>query len=85
MCLGIPAQLVEITDASALTGVVSVGGVRREVNLACVVDDAHPLESLLGGWILVHVGFALVRVDKQAAAETLALLREGVERSRGPA
>lgn len=76
MCLGIPGQIVEITDAANLYGIVSVSGVRREINLACVVNDQHPIESCRGEWVLVHVGFAMSRIDEAEAARTLQLLAE---------
>ncbi len=76
MCLGIPGQIVEITDAKNKLALVNVGGVKRQVNLACIVDEEHPVESCLGDWVLVHVGFALNRIDEAEAAETLKMLQE---------
>ncbi|WP_435103326.1 HypC/HybG/HupF family hydrogenase formation chaperone [Arhodomonas sp. AD133] len=76
MCLGIPGQIVAISDADNLRGIVSVAGVRREINLHCVVDDDHPVTDCLGTWVLVHVGFAMSRIDEDEAARTLALLAE---------
>ncbi|QLQ31285.1 MAG: HypC/HybG/HupF family hydrogenase formation chaperone [Candidatus Thiothrix singaporensis] len=76
MCLGIPGQITEIIDADNLTAKVDVGGVKREVNIACIVDDEHPAESCVGDWVLVHVGFAMSRLDEEEAARTLALLEE---------
>ena len=76
MCLGIPGQIVEITNANNKLGLVNVGGVKREVNLACIVDEEHPVQSCIGDWVLVHVGFALNRIDEQEAMETINLLRE---------
>ncbi len=76
MCLGIPGQIVEITDANNKLGLVNVGGVKREVNLACVVDNEHPIQSCVGDWVLVHVGFALNRIDEKEAEETLKILEE---------
>ena len=76
MCLGIPGQIIEITNANNKLGLVNVGGVKREVNLACIVDEEHPVESCIGDWVLVHVGFALNRIDEQEAMETINLLRE---------
>lgn len=76
MCLGIPGQVIEITDAAACRGLVSVAGVRREIQLDCLVDDAHPVEGCLGAWVLVHVGFAMSRLNEAEAARTLALLAE---------
>ncbi|NVB40871.1 HypC/HybG/HupF family hydrogenase formation chaperone [Pseudenhygromyxa sp. WMMC2535] len=76
MCLGIPGQVVAIEDAEKKLGVVEIGGVRRVTNLACVVDDDHPIASCVGDWVLVHVGFAMSRVDVEEAQRTLALLEE---------
>ena len=71
MCLGIPGRVVEISDAEKKLAMVEVGGIRRQVTLACSVDEQHPVESCLGDWVLVHVGFAMSRIDEQQAAETL--------------
>ncbi len=76
MCLGIPGQVVEIEDTDKMLGVVEVSGVRRVTNLTCIVDEDHPIESCLGEWVLVHVGFAMSRIDPAEAARTLALLEE---------
>ncbi len=76
MCLGVPGQIVAISDAANLLGIVSVAGVRREINLVCIVDEAHPVASCLGDWVLVHVGFAMSRIDEAEAARTLRLLTE---------
>ena len=74
MCLGIPGQVVEITDTARMMGMVDVSGVRRAVNLACVADG--PLEDVVGEWVLVHVGFAMSRIDPDEAAATLQALEE---------
>lgn len=79
MCLGIPGQIVEITHPVQKLAIVDVGGVKRQVNLACIVDDQHPVESCLGDWVLVHVGFAMNRIDPEEAAATLQLLEEMAE------
>jgi hydrogenase expression/formation protein HypC len=76
MCLGIPGQIVEIADAAGKLALVDVGGVRREVNVAFIVDNDHPVAACVGDWVLVHVGFAMVRIDEDEAAATLSLLRE---------
>jgi hydrogenase expression/formation protein HypC len=76
MCLGIPAQIVRIDDAERMLATVEVGGVRRQVNIICIVDAEHPPESCVGGWVLLHVGFAMSRIDEAEAAETLRLLTE---------
>lgn len=76
MCLGIPGQIVAVQDNVKKIALVDVGGVRRAVNIACVVDDEHPIEKAVGQWVLVHVGFAMGRLDEKQAHETLALLAE---------
>ena len=74
MCLGIPGQITEITDIQNQLAIVNISGVKRQVNIACIVDDAHPIESCIGDWVLVHVGFALNRLNEAEAAETLNIL-----------
>lgn len=76
MCLGIPGQIVEIVDEQAKMAIVDVGGVKRSISVAFIVNDQHSVASCLGEWVLVHVGFAMVRIDETEAAATLALLRE---------
>jgi len=76
MCLGIPGQIVEISSAEDKLGIVDVGGVRRTVNIACIVDEDHPPASCVGNWVLVHVGFAMSRIDEEEARRTLELLTE---------
>ena len=76
MCLGIPGRITEITDAGNMLAMVDVCGVRRQINICCIVDEHHPVDSCIGDWVLVHVGFAMSRIDEAQAAETLALLRE---------
>ncbi|MCB2008632.1 MAG: HypC/HybG/HupF family hydrogenase formation chaperone [Rhodoferax sp.] len=76
MCLGIPGQIVAIVDAQRQLVTVDVGGVRRTINVAFIVDDDHPVQACLGEWVLVHIGFAMSRIDAQEAERTLALLAE---------
>lgn len=76
MCLGIPGQIIEVIDADARVAFADFGGVRRRVNLMCVLDQGARAEDLLGAWVLVHVGFAMSVIDEREAAETLALLAE---------
>jgi hydrogenase expression/formation protein HypC len=76
MCLGIPCQIVAVSDAESSRGIVSISGVRCEINLHCVIDDDHPIEDCVGDWVLVHVGFAMSRIDEVEAARTLAVLAE---------
>ena len=76
MCLGIPGQIEKIIDKSKFLGEVSVVGLRRPVNLACLQNDVNDLEELIGDWVLIHVGFAMSRIDPQEAQRTLELLTE---------
>lgn len=76
MCLGIPGRIVRITDAERKLAMVDVGGVQREVNVACVTEDGRPVEDCIGYWVLVHVGFAMSRIDEEEAAATLRVLNE---------
>ena len=75
MCLGIPGQIVEISDPGRKLALVDISGVRREVNVMCVEDDS-PLEDLVGAWVLIHVGFAMSRIDEAEARATLDLLHQ---------
>ncbi len=74
MCLGIPGQIIAITDAGRLMAMAEVSGVRREVNVACVAGN--DLSALVGQWTLIHVGFAMSLIDADEAAATLAVLRD---------
>jgi hydrogenase expression/formation protein HypC len=76
MCLGIPGQIVEITDVTLCLANVDVSGVKREINLACIISDEHPIDACIGDWVLVHVGFAMSRIDEAEAAATLQILHE---------
>ncbi len=76
MCLGIPGQVIHIKDAATLTATVDICGVQRDINMACVVDEQHSLSDSVGEWVLVHVGFAMSRIDPRQAAQTLQLLEE---------
>ncbi|MDJ0726877.1 MAG: HypC/HybG/HupF family hydrogenase formation chaperone [Prochloraceae cyanobacterium] len=76
MCLGIPGKIVEITDGDRFLAIVDIGGIKRQINIACIVDEEHSAASCLGDWVLVHVGFALNRMDEAEAQKTLDLLQE---------
>ena len=76
MCLGIPGRIVEINDAEANIATVDVCGVRRRINISCIVDDSRPAFECVGDWVLVHVGFAMSRIDEEHAARTLEILAE---------
>jgi hydrogenase expression/formation protein HypC len=72
MCLGIPGQLVEIVDETEHRGIADVDGVRREINIGLVMGEAGGIK--VGDWVLIHVGFALSKVDEQEALATRKLL-----------
>jgi hydrogenase expression/formation protein HypC len=70
MCLGIPAQIVELVDADGGIAKAEISGVRRNVSVALCP------EAQVGDWVLIHVGFALSRIDEEQAQETIALLEQ---------
>jgi hydrogenase expression/formation protein HypC len=72
MCLGIPGQVVEITDEAGRLAKVDVNGVQRIISIRLL--DGQPLEP--GEWVLVHVGFAMARIDQHEADLTLAAVRQ---------
>lgn len=76
MCLGIPGQVVERSAEHPDLASVDVCGVRRTVNVGLVTEEG--LE--VGDWVLIHVGFALSRIDEQEAKASLELL-EGMGRA----
>lgn len=71
MCLAIPSEIVEVRDKMAT---IDVAGIRREVSLLLL-----PEEASIGDFVLVHAGFAIHKIDKEAAEETLKLIRELTE------
>ena len=73
MCLGIPGQLVEWVDTDNHIAKVDVSGVRRNVNVALLAIGPDAVD--VGDWVLIHVGFALSKVDEEEAHATLELLR----------
>lgn len=70
MCLAIPAQIVELSDSEGSLAKAEISGVRRSVSIALCPE----LE--VGDWALIHVGFALEKIDEQQALETLELLEQ---------
>ncbi|MEA2374310.1 MAG: hydrogenase expression/formation protein HypC [Thermoleophilaceae bacterium] len=74
MCLAIPGRLVEIVDEANRLAKVDVAGVRRNVNIALLDSDGDGVQP--GDWVLIHVGFALSKVDEDEALATLKLLEE---------
>jgi hydrogenase expression/formation protein HypC len=76
MCLGIPGCIVKVDDVARKLATVDVAGVKRQIYIACIVNEAHPVEACVGDWVLIHVGFAMSRINAQEAAETLKVLTE---------
>jgi len=72
MCIAIPSEIIAIKDSMAT---IDLGGVRREVSLLLL-----PEEASVGDYVLVHAGFAIHKIDKEAAEETLKLLEEIAEK-----
>jgi hydrogenase expression/formation protein HypC len=72
MCLAIPGKIVEIVDPENSLAKVEVGGVRRNVNIGMLDKDT----TRVGDYVLIHVGFAMSKVDEAEAEETLRLLKE---------
>jgi hydrogenase expression/formation protein HypC len=70
MCLAIPGEIVELMPRETGLAKVDVGGVRRTVNIALLEDG----EVAAGDWVLIHVGFAMSKIDEAEAAATLELL-----------
>ncbi len=73
MCLAIPGQVIEFTDPANNIAKVDVGGVRRNVNVGLLTSSDEGVE--LGDWVLIHVGFALSKVDEKEAEATLSMLK----------
>jgi hydrogenase expression/formation protein HypC len=72
MCLGIPGRITELRDDRGLAmGTVDFGGVRREICLEYVADQVKE-----GDYVIVHVGFAISKVDEEEAKRTFDVLRE---------
>jgi hydrogenase expression/formation protein HypC len=76
MCLGVPGRIVEISDRERMLAIADVVGIRRAINVTCIVGDDHPIDACIGDWVLIHVGFAMARIDEEEAAATLKVLAE---------
>lgn len=68
MCLAVPAKVVEISEGDQ--AIVDLGGVRKDVSLA-LVEGVE-----VGDYVIIHVGYALTRLDPEEAEKTLALMAE---------
>ena len=71
MCVGVPAQVVELTIGASHQATVEVSGVRRLVDVSLVLADG----LALGDWVLLHVGFAMAKIDEDEATRTLEMMR----------
>jgi len=71
MCLGIPGQIVEIVDETYDIAKVEVSGIKRNISIALVRPDGIGP----GDWVLVHVGFAMSKIDEKEAHDTLQALQ----------
>ncbi len=74
MCLAIPGRILEIVDEENRLAKVDVAGVRRNVNVGLL--DSEPGGVAVGDWVLIHVGFALSKVDEEEAIETRRMLEQ---------
>jgi hydrogenase expression/formation protein HypC len=74
MCLAIPGQIVEIVDEQNRLARVDVAGVLRNVSIGLL--DGDGAGAVPGDWVLIHVGFAMSKVDEEEARATLGLLQQ---------
>ncbi len=72
MCLAIPGQLIEYVDEANRLARVDVAGVQRTINVGLLDADGTSVQP--GDWVLIHVGFALSKVDEEEAIATLRML-----------
>jgi len=72
MCLAIPGQIIAMVDEQNRLAKVDVAGVQRTINVGLLDVDGDGAQP--GDWVLIHVGFALSKVDEEEAAATLKLL-----------
>ena len=72
MCLAIPGKIVAIVDEVNQIAKVEVGGVKRNINIGMLDKE----EARVGDYVLIHVGFAMSKVDEQEAQDTLRVLKE---------
>ena len=72
MCLAIPGQIIKVVDDANRLAQVDVAGVKRNVNIGLLDADGDPAGP--GDWVLIHVGFALSKVDEEEAIATRKML-----------
>ena len=75
MCLAIPGQIMEIVDEPNRLARVDVAGVKRSVNIG-LLDGEATGPPAPGDWVLIHVGFAISRIDEAEAIATRRLLEQ---------
>jgi hydrogenase expression/formation protein HypC len=73
MCLGIPGEVIEFVPDQPDLARVDVSGVKRVINIGLLADE----QVVVGDWVLIHVGFALSKIDEAEAAAALQFL-EGI-------
>ena len=71
MCLGIPGQIVEMTDPDAYLAKVNVNGIKRSISVRLLADSGIDI----GDWVVVHVGFAMAKIDERESTATLDAVR----------
>jgi len=76
VCLAIPGRVLDVVDEANQLARVEVAGVRRTINIGLLDVRGSDAADLQGQWVLIHVGFALSRIDEAEALATLALLAE---------
>ena len=74
MCLGIPGQIVEFVDREHHIAKADVSGVRRNVNVGLLTSGEDAVD--VGDWVLIHVGFALSKIDEEEARATREFLEQ---------
>lgn len=72
MCLGIPGEIIEIDQERPDLAKVAISGVKRMINIGLLSDD----RPVPGDWILIHVGFALSKIDEEEASAALKFLED---------
>jgi len=74
MCLGLPGQIVDLTEIEKHLAVAEVSGVRRVINIGLLLDGVD--DVVVGDWVLIHVGFALAKIDEEEAKSSLEFIEE---------
>lgn len=82
MCLGMPGQIVDHVDTGDGTALVDFGGVHRRINCQLLAESGPPPQP--GEWVVVHLGFAIERLDEAEAREVIDLLGGAPPRDSAP-